>query len=95
VAFGYAADCRVATHLPDGVSIYRDERGPRSDARGNVSRFAARVPSTDYNNIESHIHHFNTPSAQIKINKKTFAILPVLRRSFSDTKANRYLQAFQ
>ena len=47
VALGYPADSRVAAHLPDRVDVDGDKRRPRADTRGDVSRFAPRVPRAD------------------------------------------------
>ena len=52
VAFGYAADRRVAAHLPDGVPVDSDERGLRAEARGDISRLTTGVARADHNDIK-------------------------------------------
>jgi hypothetical protein len=60
VAFGDAADRRVAGHLADEVEIDRYERRFSTEARRCRSCFAARVARADNYHIEllvKHIHN--------------------------------------
>ena len=59
VAFGDAADGRIAGHLADQVEIESDQRRLRTDACGGGSGFAAGVAGADHNHVKLFIKAHN------------------------------------
>jgi hypothetical protein len=51
MAFGQAADGRVAAHLGDRVEVHRQKKGLAAHPSGSEGGFATRVPGADHNHI--------------------------------------------
>ena len=51
MAFGQAADGRVAGHGPDGVGVDDRDKGPAAHSRRGQGRLAAGMAGADYGNI--------------------------------------------